>query len=79
LVKEKLLQLRRPQVKEIFWSFCMPHLITYEKNHHHPIYNKKTAPEHTSVHEKDKTKKIQTSYDAIKNEVASNTVKPKQK
>ena len=57
----------------------MPHLITYEKNHHHPIYNKKKAPEHTSVHEKDKTKKIQTSYDAIKNEVASNTVKPKQK
>jgi len=36
-------------------------------------------PEHGAVHEKDKTKKIQTSYDAIKNEVAGNTVKAKAK
>ena len=57
----------------------MPHLITYEKNHYHPIYNKKKVPEHASVHEKDKTKKIQTSYDAIKNEVTGNTLKPKPK
>jgi hypothetical protein len=57
----------------------MPHLITHERNHYHPLYNKKKNPEHAPVNEKDKTKKVQTSYDAIKNEVTSNTVKPKTK
>ena len=55
----------------------MPHIISHEKNDRHPIYRKKMLPEHGAVNEKDKTKKIQTSYDAIKNEVAGNTVKAK--
>lgn len=57
----------------------MPHIISHEKNDAHPIYRKKMLPEHGSVHEKDKTKKIQTSYDAIKNEVAGNAGKTKAK
>jgi hypothetical protein len=57
----------------------MPHLISYEKNHCHPIYNKKKFPEHAPVNEKDKTKKVQTSYDAVKNEVTGNANKAKPK
>ena len=53
----------------------MPHIISHEKNDTHPIYRKKNLPEHGSVHEKNKTKKIKTSYDAIKNEVTGNTAK----
>ena len=57
----------------------MPHLITHEKRHCHPLYNKARNLENAPVHEKDKTEKVQTYYDANKNEVTGNTMRPKPK
>ena len=55
------------------------HYINHEKGHQHPLYNKSRKQETGAVDEKNKTKKVPTSYDAIKNEIKESATRPKTK